>query len=176
MKYILFNAQFSIVSNCNEKNSSTSITTTPRNLPYLMSHFKLSSMLYSCQLLDIFAYETASLLVKSNSIIVYNFHCTFSQSRLYVFVRNSQATNLPSKFNNSYSIGDYYTSAKWLERECSELSSLSFYGQKDLRNLMLQYGETSAPLKKSFPSIGLKETIYCAVSDSIVQKDISVSL
>jgi len=55
------------------------------------------------------------------------------------------------------------------------LSGITFLGQKDLRNLMLQYGETSSPLKKSFPSIGYKEVYYSSVSDNVIQTEISVT-
>jgi hypothetical protein len=41
---------------------------------------------------------------------------------------------------------------------------------------MLQYGETSSPLKKSFPSIGYKEVFYSPNVDMVVQKEISINL
>jgi NADH:ubiquinone oxidoreductase subunit C len=61
-----------------------------------------------------------------------------------------------------------------LEREIAELHGIFFSGKKDLRNLMLQYGDTSAPLKKFFPSIGIKEVFYDAVADVLVQNPTSV--
>jgi hypothetical protein len=39
---------------------------------------------------------------------------------------------------------------------------------------MLQYGDTSAPFKKSFPSIGVKEIFYDAVTDMLIQTTPSV--
>jgi NADH-quinone oxidoreductase subunit C len=69
-----------------------------------------------------------------------------------------------------------YPAANWLEREVSELNGVSFAGKKDLRNLMLQYGDASNPFKKSFPSIGLKEMYYDPIKDTIVQSPLSVQL
>lgn len=47
-------------------------------------------------------------------------------------------------------------------------------GKKDIRNLMLQYGDTSSPLKKSFPSIGTKEIFYDSSSDLLIQNPVSI--
>ena len=51
---------------------------------------------------------------------------------------------------------------------------ICFKGKKDLRNLMLQYGDSSAPFRKSYPSIGLKETLYDSVTDTLVQVPVSI--
>jgi len=39
---------------------------------------------------------------------------------------------------------------------------------------MLQYGDTSAPFKKSYPSVGLREIFYDSVSDLLVQNQTSI--
>ena len=39
---------------------------------------------------------------------------------------------------------------------------------------MLTYGDTSAPLKKSFPSIGVKEIFYDATTDLLIQNPVSL--
>jgi hypothetical protein len=41
---------------------------------------------------------------------------------------------------------------------------------------MLQYGDSSKPFRKSFPSIGLKELMYNPTVDSVVQNPISMQL
>jgi NADH:ubiquinone oxidoreductase subunit C len=61
-----------------------------------------------------------------------------------------------------------------LEREAAELHGIFFSGKKDLRNLMLQYGDSSAPMKKSYPSIGLKEIFYDSVTDTLIQNPVSI--
>jgi NADH:ubiquinone oxidoreductase subunit C len=61
-----------------------------------------------------------------------------------------------------------------LEREIAELHGIFFTGKKDLRNLMLQYGDTSAPLQKSFPSIGIREIYYDATTDLLIQNPVTI--
>ena len=48
------------------------------------------------------------------------------------------------------------------------MHGVSFVGKKDIRNLMLQYGDSSMPLQKSFPTIGLREMFYDPVKDYIL--------
>ena len=151
------------------------------NLSYLTLHFRLSSLFYLNQLVDIFAYETSSKVVSGSgdsysTVIVYNFHSVISQTRTFVFTQNNLSSSTTKLNGNVSSISDYYPAANWLEPEAAELSSVTFHGRKDLRNLMLQYGETSSPLKKSFPSIGYKEVFYSPNVDMVVQKEITVNL
>jgi NADH:ubiquinone oxidoreductase subunit C len=61
-----------------------------------------------------------------------------------------------------------------LERELSELSGIFFAGKKDLRNLLLQYGDTTIPMRKSFPSIGTREIFYDSVTDLLIQTPVSI--
>lgn len=41
---------------------------------------------------------------------------------------------------------------------------------------MLQYGDSSAPFQKSFPTIGLKEMFYNPIKDTIIQSPVSIQL
>jgi NADH:ubiquinone oxidoreductase subunit C len=77
-------------------------------------------------------------------------------------------------WNSLKSITELFLNANWLEREISELNGIFFSGKKDLRNLMLPYGDTSAPLRKSFPSVGLKEIFYDSVTDLLIQNPVSL--
>jgi len=56
------------------------------------------------------------------------------------------------------------------------MHAVCFEGKKDLRNLMLQYGDTSAPFRKSYPSIGLKETFYDSVTDTLAIAPVSIQV
>jgi len=75
-----------------------------------------------------------------------------------------------------FSISELFYSANWLEREVSELSGVAFLGKKDLRNLMLQYGDSSAPFQKSFPTVGLKEMFYSPIADTIIQNPVTLQI
>lgn len=74
------------------------------------------------------------------------------------------------------SISELYFASNWLERESSELHGISFSGKKDLRNLMLQYGDSSAPFQKSFPTVGLKEMYYNPIKDTIIQNPVLLQI
>jgi NADH dehydrogenase (ubiquinone) Fe-S protein 3 len=63
-----------------------------------------------------------------------------------------------------------------LEREAHEMHGVSFLGKKDIRNLMLQYGDSSAPLKKSFPTIGFREMFYDPMKDLVIQNPVTVQI
>jgi len=142
------------------------------------------------QLVDIFAYELPTKNIKKikiedklnsiqSKVLVYTFHSIFFQNYFYFFIQNNIKTEIFTSKKQSESIEtitELFKSANWLEREVSELHALSFSGKKDLRNLMLQYGDSTAPFQKSFPSVGIKEMYYNPIKDTLVQNKITVQL
>ena len=146
---------------------------------------RFSSILYSSQLVDIFSYElplsnsdrsfkqTSNTLYTQNSIVVYNFHNLTFQERFFFFCVESVKNFTNFSLN---SISELYPTANWLEREVSELSGNVFNNKKDLRNLMLQYGDTSVPFQKSYPSIGLKEFFFDSVNDIVIQAPVTLQV
>ena len=58
----------------------------------------------------------------------------------------------------------------------SELHGVAFTNKKDLRNLMLQYGDTTVPFQKSSPSIGFKEIYYDSISDVLIETPITLQV
>jgi NADH:ubiquinone oxidoreductase subunit C len=78
------------------------------------------------------------------------------------------------KITSILSITELFSNANWLEREVAELNGVFFSGKKDLRNLMLQYGDTNSPFQKFFPSIGIKEISYDSINDLLLQTPISI--
>ena len=158
----------------------------PQNLLYYLSlHMRFSTLFYSSQLADIFSYELPlsnsdryqdSKTYKpftQNSIIVYNFHNLTFQERFFFFCTDSSKSYSTFSLN---SITELYPNANWLEREVSELCGNVFNNKKDLRNLMLQYGDTSVPFQKSYPSIGLKELFYDPINDSVIQLPVTIQV
>lgn len=148
-------------------------------LYYVALHMKLASSARSSQLVELFAYDnpisptaTSGTPTTSNSIIVYQFHNLFSQERVFLFT-----TGMPSNLSNSpKSLTELFTTSSWLEREVGEMHGICFGGKKDLRNLMLQYGDSSSPFQKSYPSIGLKEVFYDSVTDNLIQVPVSTQI
>ena len=113
------------------------------------------------------------------SIIVYNFHSMFFHNRIFLFTQHNHQI-IQKKIQNNYytlnSISEIFPAGNWLERENSELHGINFLGKKDLRNLMLQYGDSSNPFNKSFPSIGKNELVYNPINDTINQIPITMQL
>lgn len=173
-------ANFSFVNNLSQCEKNYNILILPQYLLYVSTHFRFSSAFPVTQLTDIMSYEVpvnnpslgsiSSYSPESSSVIIYNFHSLHSQDRFFVFTQ-------PGHSNYSVSsVTEVYSAANWLEREVAELNGVTFAGKKDLRNLMLQYGDSSHPFKKSFPSIGLKEMFYDPIKDTIIQNPLSVQL
>ena len=132
-------------------------------------------MFYGCQFIDIFGYEIPTTCSMSqeqrfSAINVHNFHSLRNQDRLLVF------THSTTKSSFVCSISELFSAGNWLEREAHEMHGVFFSGKKDIRNLMLQYGDSSSPLKKSFPSIGLREMFYDPIKDIVVQNPISIQI
>lgn len=195
-KYVFFKINYSFVNNLAQRSKNTNVCINNSALFFSCTHMKMASSFYSTQLCDMFAYEILSnstqgtlnveqshkynqLNQSQSTVVVYNFHSLHSQNRFFIFTQNVSST-VKSKFltkNDSLdSIAELFTAANWLEREIAELHGVSFFGKKDLRNLMLQYGDSTAPFQKSFPSIGIKEIFYNPVKDTLVQNHLSLQL
>jgi NADH-quinone oxidoreductase subunit C len=151
---------------------------------YLCIHLRLSSLFYSFQLVDIFSYELpnnhkSNTIKSDSSIVVYNFNSFLTQDRTFVFCSNLRKSYLNKSLNTTSpinSISEIFSSANWLERENSELHGINFFGKKDLRNLLLQYGDNSFPFQKSFPSIGLKEMFFNPIKDTLIQSNVNIQI
>jgi NADH:ubiquinone oxidoreductase subunit C len=205
LKCILKNKNYAFIDNHSQQPfKNEGILLDSKNLYYIALHLKFSSLMYSAQLTDIFSYEVPkchtfapiaddstkpsehsfnkyTLSSKGvTSVIVYNFHILNTQERLYIFLNSNSSIptseNVLRRSSKVTSLTELFFAANWLEREVSELSGVVIKDKKDLRNLMLQYGDSSAPFQKSFPSVGLKEMFYNPIKDTIIQNPVSLQL
>jgi NADH:ubiquinone oxidoreductase subunit C len=188
----MMNLPFSFVNNASQKAKHLNFMVPHTCLPYVATHFRFSTLFYSLQLVDIFAYEVLGSKYTSGSytsnsvskpystVVVYNFHSLYSQDRFFLFTSNQGTMSANgTRFSGSSSLAsvtELFPAANWLEREASELHGVNFAGKKDLRNLMLQYGDSTAPFQKSFPSIGLREMYYEPLKDTIIQNPVTLQL
>ena len=175
----LLNIPYIFLKNDPYRTKNVALLISDSTLYYIALHLKFSSSERSTQLVELFAYENALTLKTdtswtpaSNSLIVYQFQNLFTQTRLFLFVTSSKNNSI----TNPKSLGELFFSATWLEREVGEMHGLTFEGKKDLRNLMLQYGDSSSPFRKSYPSIGLKETFYDSVTDTLSITPVSIQV
>ena len=108
---------------------------------------------------------------------MYNFHNIFSQERLFVFSPSLAGSRDKSSLRAELkSVSGLFANANWLERETSEMSGIVFSGKQDLRNLMLSYGDSSAPLRKSAPSTGFREIFFDINNDTLIQTPITLQI
>ena len=197
-KYIMARLPFTFINNFLQRVKNITLLTLGGVISYAANHKKFSTTFYSCQLSDIFAYEAptstynlppANLqndeqefeLARLNRtvapVVVYNFHSFLSQDRFFVFAKAASASfksTVSRVINSLDSIAELFMSANWLEREAAELSGIIFQGKKDLRNLMLQFGDITAPFQKAFPTIGLKDVFYDPIKDTLSQNGATV--
>lgn len=181
-KYLYFNLPHLYLQQSKKGSQNTSVLLLKDTFYYTALHMRFSSIFYSNQLVDLFSYElpTRSLITPdthqtptyAESYLVYNFHNITFQDRLFFFCINT-TSNQESEVN---SIAELFPNASWLEREVTELNGVTFNNKKDLRNLMLQYGDTSVPFQKSSPSIGYKEFFYDSVNDILIETPITLQV
>jgi NADH:ubiquinone oxidoreductase subunit C len=191
-KYIFFHTNQVFLKQLIRNDKNTTILSSTNQLYYIALHLKLSSIFYSTQLVDLFAYEiptnfnnpqtnrltnNITLSLNNNSILVYNFHSILYQQRFFIFILNLPKQNINKnsiQWSSCNSISELFLNANWLERELAELHGIFFLGKKDLRNLLLQYGDTTSPMLKSYPSVGTREIFYDSVSDLLIQNPVSL--
>lgn len=120
----------------------------------------------------------------TQTFLLYHFHQISSSHRIFLFTPlTTGAHKIGQRGNNvlnksaqwGISISQIFSAARWLEREATELMGIQLVGMFDRRNLLLQYGETSAPLKKLYPSVGWVELYYIPVYTSLVERVLTVS-
>lgn len=182
---------FSFLKKKGQLGNFNDIFLSPTALYFLTLHFRFSSLFYSSQLVDIFSYE---IPMRANSrlspleptqgiesVVVYNVHVLNSQTRFFLFIKGGVST--PSKYNTIssrtravQSLSELFSASNWLEREASELSGIFFLGKKDIRNLMLQYGDSTTPFRKAFPTVGVSELFYNPTKDTLIQNPVSLQI
>jgi len=177
-KYILsFSDNIFFKISFNNKSKANLVCLNQSFLYFINIHFKLSSLFYLNQLVDIFSYELNSnkdsLLSKQLIITLYNFHLLNTNEKLYLFVLNY---TFFKKTVSLLSITELFSAANWLEREVSELHGILFLGKQDIRNLLLQYGDSTIPFQKIFPVVGIHEVYYNSTKDTLVQQHITFQL
>lgn len=169
-KYFLNSCPYIFLFSKNFNKKTSKLLISNKTSYKLFLHIRLSSLTYLNQMIDLFAYElpkkNALKLCLPNSTdltLVYNVQNLLNNDRLIIFILAANRVTLTK------SLVDLFPNTNWLEREVGELFGFLFDGKNDTRNLMLQYGDASAPFKKAFPAIGVKELYYNFCSDLISQ-------
>lgn len=170
-----------LISNNSFRSKCTLVLVSDYWLYYLVLHLRFATSSRSLQLVEIFAYEntTTSTSISKQDMstistlsVIYHFHNLFTQDRIFLTLSDLSSANSATL----KTLGEVFSTSQWLERELNEMYGLCFRGKKDLRNLMLQYGDSSTPFRKIYPSIGLTELMYDTVTDSLVHVPTSTQI
>lgn len=85
--------------------------------------------------------------------VIYNFLSLLLNQRIRIRVQTDEKHSIPS-------ISEYYSSAKWYEREVWDMFGIVFNGHDDLRRILTDYEFEGHPLRKDFPLTGYVEMRY----------------
>lgn len=79
------------------------------------------------------------------------------------------------EFEGLESLSASFSSAGWLEREVWDMFGVMFYGHKDLRRILTDYGFDGHPLRKDFPLSGFMEVRYDDGEKRVVYEPLEVA-
>ncbi len=197
-KYLFIKTPFLFVENKKSQSSNDiQLLLTRKNFIYLILHLKTSSIILYPHLVEMFSYEVPknqnqvsinrNISSEVDTLIVYNFATLQNEKRFFFVTTHKSNAAARVSYPNSkstveintnwlYSIENYFIAANWLEREVAEFFNVSFQFKRDIRNLMLQYGDTSAPLLKLYPVVGLKEYYYNSTTQQISQSSLVLKM
>lgn len=105
---------------------------------------------------------------KLSDILVYDRVTTILRFFIiYIISSYGREFNLKVRLNVSEkdsiitSVSNILYSSNWSERECMDMYGLKFYGHKDLRRIIGDYGLWGFPGRRDYPLVGLYTYLYC---------------
>lgn len=107
-----------------------------------------------CQIksiIDLVCYDTVSKIHRF--YLTYNLLSISFNFRLRIISKITELTEV-------FSVMGLFKSANWLEREVFDFFGIFFYGNKDLRRILTDYGFKGFPLRKDFPLTGYIDIYY----------------
>lgn len=140
--------------------------------PYKLYGFIKSHLLHLCLyfLKNSLMFQFTTL----SDICVVDYPQRFNHRFMVTYVLLSTLLNIRfflCLFINSFvpiiSIGRFFSSSNWLEREIWDMFGIKFLLHKDLRRILNDYGFHGYPLRKDFPLIGYIELRYDDLLQSV---------
>ena len=102
-------------------------------------------------LIDIVAYDIPKK--------VYRFSLVYNLISIHYNLRFQVMTKI-NELSSVFSVVGLYKSANWSEREIFDFFGIFFWGNKDLRRILTDYGFKGFPLRKDFPLTGYIDVYY----------------
>jgi len=146
--YVLFSFIYGIKVNHN----NLSIYIFSIKLLYCLTFLKYNSVSSLNSLVDIVVVDNISN-IKNRFELTYIFWNIIYEYRVGVKL-------FTDGYQSIYSIGKFYNSALWLEREIWDMFGIKFLFHFGLRRILTDYGFKGHPLRKDFPLLGYVDVYY----------------
>jgi NADH:ubiquinone oxidoreductase subunit C len=130
---------------------------------FLIKVFKSNSFFQLSGLLDIAVCDYTNVVNRFG--VTYLFYSPVFSVRFYMRI-------LADTFSFVKSLSFLFYSATWLEREVYDMFGLFFWGNLDLRRLLMDYGFNGFPLQKDFPLVGFVEKQYILSESMILSRPV----
>ena len=117
-------------------------------------------------MIDVICYDT--LGKKFRFFLVYNLLSPQYNIRLRVITKLNESTKI-------ISLVSLFKSITWSEREIFDFFGIFFFGNKDLRRILTDYGFKGFPLRKDFPLMGFIDIYYDDSQKCICYKSLELS-
>lgn len=122
-----------------------------KNIFPVVLFFNKHSLCLFKVLIDIVCYDTKGKNFRF--VLVYSLLSIHYNMRIRVITKINE-------LNKILSFVFMYRSAAWSEREVFDFFGLFFFGNKDLRRILTDYGFNGFPLRKDFPLTGFIDIYY----------------
>ena len=142
------------------------LETVSKNL-YPIIHFLNKHTLCQAEnLMDLICYDSVGK--KHRFCLVYNLLSVKFNFRIRVLSKITELSNI-------LSVMGLFKTANWLEREVFDFFGIFFFGNKDLRRILTDYGFKGFPLRKDFPLTGYIDVYYDDNQKRICYRNLELS-
>lgn len=135
------------------------------NYVALILFLKMHSLTQYDVLTDLVVYDYPGK-IKRFSVIYFLLSTRFN-SRIRVQFQTNEIFTV-------HTLTQFYKNANWLEREAWDMFGIFFFGNRDLRRILTDYGFIGHPLRKDFPLTGFVEIFYSDFYKRIVYRPVEL--
>ena len=142
------------------------IETIAKNLYPVINFLNLHTLCQAESLMDLICYD--SIGKKYRFCLTYNLLSTKFNFRI-------RLVSKVNELNSVLSVMGLFKTANWLEREVFDFFGIFFFGNKDLRRILTDYGFKGFPLRKDFPLTGYMDVYYDDNQKRICYRNLELS-
>lgn len=131
----------------------------------LIFFLKLHSLTQYNVLIDLVVYDNPGKIKRFT--IIYLLLSTKFNSRIRVQIQTNE-------INTVFTVTQLFKNAGWPEREVWDMFGIFFFGNRDLRRILTDYGFIGHPLRKDFPLTGFTEIFYSDFYKRIIHRPVEL--